>query len=191
MRSLAHFVFVISLLVVYCWPRPFGVFANDEFTYLFTASRLVDHHTVFYTNEPMQRYRDPAFAPHWYIPVSETLSAPKYYPGFPLILSIFYVFGGTRAMEYANAVLGLLGLWLVYQLGTLLFSRSAGWIAVLLLAFNPMYLTMVYKTMSHMTATICLLLSLWCWFTPSERKSRLLGWCSGLLIGYAVFTRRM
>lgn len=91
-------------------------------------------------------------------------------------------------MMYANAVLGLLGVWLVYQLGTLLFDRVVGRLAALLLALNPIYLLMVYMSMSHLTATVCLLLAMWCWFKPSERRGSTLGWLSGLLIGYAIFT---
>lgn len=188
-KRLGLVVFIGGLIALYCWPRPFSCWLDDDFTYLYSAIRLVDDHAVFYTNELMQKYADPAFAPVWYTPVSETSSVIKYPPGFTLLLALCYVVGGRTAMLYLNPILALLGLWLVYRLGVRLFSRRVGWIAVILLGLNPMYLAMASTQYSHLTATVCLLLAMSLWFQPGHRiAGPLREWFAGAALGYAIFT---
>jgi len=183
-----HFIlllFIAAVLIIYFLPRPFGFVITDEFVYTFSAMNLVDKHTLLYSNELMQKYEDPAFVPSWYVPISDTVSVPKYYPGFSFILAIFYGLGGKSAMIYANAVLGLIGLFIIYKLGELLFNKETGLIAAILLGFNPIYVIMVYSYFSHITATIFILFSMFLWFKWGKKNNKL-SFLSGISLGYSI-----
>lgn len=186
MNRFALMFLIVLFLAVYFLPRPFSFLANDEFVYILSAIRLVDNHTLFYTNELMEKYEDPAFSPTWYVPISDTNSISKYYHGFPFILALFYILGGKGTIFYANAVLGIVGLFIAYKLGELLFDKKTGLITIILLGFNPIYLKMVYSNFNHIAALVFILISFFFWFKSHKKNDNLLGILSGICLGYAI-----
>lgn len=130
----------------------------------------------------------------------------RYSVGFPLlIVPTFFILGNN----YTNAILSVLALdvvsvLLVYWIGTLVFSRLAGFSAALLLAISPADRTIAQIIASDVPATTFILLALVPLVTleaPSSDKCKRFGilpfrTCSrilvaGLLFGYCCWIRQI
>ena len=80
---------------------------------------------------------------------------PMYSPGFPMMMAIFQVAGGARAVYYVVPILGAVSVWGAYLLGRRLSGEWAGAIAALLLVCSPAFLWMVAQPMSDVPVTAC------------------------------------
>ena len=83
--------------------------------------------------------------------------APRYPPGFPLLLAPLTLISET-AIYLLVPVLGVLLVWGTYRLGVRLGDPLAGALAAVVLAFSPTFLYQVVQPMSDVPAAAC-----WLW----------------------------
>jgi 4-amino-4-deoxy-L-arabinose transferase-like glycosyltransferase len=115
-------------------------------------------------------------------------------PGYPLILAGVYKVVGHRviAAKALNAVAGAATCLLVYVVGARVFSRRAGLIAALMMAFFPgqIYFSSLVLTESVFPAMLMLLVLLsLMWIVERERPSAARLFVLGVLFGAAALTR--
>lgn len=110
---------------------------------------------------------------------------PKYAPGFPLIMALFYRAGGANAMFLASPVMGGLALIGAFLLFRLWMSPLPVFLATLTLAANPMFINYATFPLTHAT-DVCIATwgayLLWRWHSNPRVIS---GSIAGLLIGFA------
>ena len=103
---------------------------------------------------------DWVFSPLGYRPGTEPHTiVPTYAPGVPLLMALAKVLIGARGPFVVVPILGALGVWLTYRLGTALLSEEEGLAASALLATSPVFLTHVLFPMSDVAAMTCWTLS--------------------------------
>jgi 4-amino-4-deoxy-L-arabinose transferase-like glycosyltransferase len=113
----------------------------------------------------------------------------QYPPGYPLILDLFSM---VNLRSWTNSFLAPLGIGATYLLGKRLFSVSAGAIAALLVATNPLFL---FLSGMYLTHTLGLLLAALAGLLLVERRARTavgrkLGWLgAGFFVSLLVAVR--
>jgi 4-amino-4-deoxy-L-arabinose transferase-like glycosyltransferase len=119
----------------------------------------------------------------------------KYPPGYPLLLSL-----GVRvgAPWVVNALLGVLALGVIAQLGREIYSPTAGLLAAALGLTSPVFLTESASLLSHPTSLFFTALFLWAFarmirLSHTPNSARCPAWrfavIAGLALGYLVLTR--
>jgi 4-amino-4-deoxy-L-arabinose transferase-like glycosyltransferase len=89
----------------------------------------------------------------------------KRVPGYPVFLSALYLLAGKQHSPLlilaANLGFALLNIWLIIQIGKLLFSPNVGALAALIYALAPISIALANQAMSETLFTCLLLLSLY------------------------------
>ena len=102
-----------------------------------------------------------AGAPIGYHPMTDVRSlAPTYSPGLPLLMALFHVVAGPRAVFLVVPFLAAACVWATYRLGLTLRGSWAGAIAAMLLVSSPTFLVMTVQAMSDIPVTTFWTLSL-------------------------------
>ena len=126
---------------------------------------------------------------HVWVENSDGEVAPKFAPGYPVLLAIAYLLGGDDAMFLVSPVMGLLMLVGAYFLFRLWMSRLAALAAVFCLATNAMVLVYSGYLLTH-ASNACFavwgMFFLWRWVRGSGRIPAAV---AGLLLGTAVTMR--
>jgi 4-amino-4-deoxy-L-arabinose transferase-like glycosyltransferase len=116
----------------------------------------------------------------------------QYAPGWPLLLSVAYVFGAERA---AALVIGLLNIVLTQRIGTRIAGRGAGLVAACFVALHPIVLRYGPTYLPHAATLFFLLAACLALLEARERAAagrpgeHALTIATGLLLGAAVLTR--
>jgi len=115
---------------------------------------------------------------------------PKFAPGYPLLLSAFYLVFGDEGMFYVSPLMGGIALIGAYLLFTRWMSTAASLVAALTLAANAMFLVYSGYLLTH-ASNLCFItwgmFFLWKWV--KEDPSVRYGVGAGLALGYAVTIR--
>lgn len=179
---------MIAILVVYSWieiahfttayqePDPDG--------YLILAKRIARGGPLKVKDDDIFMYQS-----HVWVENDSGEIAPKFSPGYPLIMALFYLIGGDSAMFVVSPLLGGIGLIGAYLLFRLWMSNFAALLGTLCLATNTMFLIYSGYLLTHAT-NLCFIVwgmyFLWRWM----REERLiLGAAAGLLLGFALIVR--
>jgi glycosyl transferase family 87 len=110
--------------------------------------------------------------------------APRYPPGFPLLLAPLTIMSET-AIYMLVPVFGLLAVWGTYRLGVRLGDPLAGALAAVMLSFSPTFLYQVVQPMSDVPAAAC-----WLWaLLAAANGSRGGGAAAGGLASIAITIR--
>jgi hypothetical protein len=91
--------------------------------------------------------------------LSPGVIAPRYPPGFPLLLAPLTLISET-AVYMLVPVFGLLAVWATYRLGIRVGDPLTGALAAVALSFSPTFLYQVVQPMSDVPAAACWLLAL-------------------------------
>jgi len=114
---------------------------------------------------------------------------PKFSPGYPMLMSIFYRIGGDDAMFIVSPLYGGLAIIGAYFLFSLWMSRIAALIATACLATNTMILIYSGYLLTH-ASNLCFItwgmFFLWKWVREGNIRY---GAMAGLLLGYAATIR--
>lgn len=100
---------------------------------------------------------------------------PKFPPGWPLVLSLGYLFSAPWLL---NPVFGAIQLIVVAALGSICFSRETGAVAVLLAALSSFYLINSSDLMSHALCALLVAAACLCLFRGLHKAS--LGYYAGM-----------
>jgi hypothetical protein len=93
---------------------------------------------------------------------------PKFPPGWPLVLSLGYLFS---APWLPNPVFGVIQLVVIVALGSLCFSRETGTLAALMAALSSFYLINSADLMSHALCAVLVTAACLCLFRGLEREN--------------------
>jgi hypothetical protein len=115
----------------------------------------------------------------------DTDIVPTYSPGLPMLMAVFKLAGGPRAVFLVVPLLGGLAVWATYLMGTRLAGSLVGASAAILLAASPTFLFEVVSPTSDVPCTAWWALAL-AWLMV-ERRSAAFG--AGLATGLAILTR--
>lgn len=85
---------------------------------------------------------------------------------FPAAAMMFLVGDDPTALVVLNALCGTLSVWILYQLGFVMFGRSIALLAAALLAVSPYHVTYCRSAFPYATATMFVLLGVWWWSKP-------------------------
>jgi hypothetical protein len=110
--------------------------------------------------------------------------APKYPPGFPLLLAPLTAISES-AIYMLVPMFGLLAIWATYRLGVELGDPLAGGIAAVLLSASPTFLYQVVQPMSDVPATACWL----CALLVASRSSVTAAAAAGAISSVAILIR--
>lgn len=156
----------------------------DPDGYLVLAKRIA-------RGEPLAvRDDDPfMYQSHVWVENERGETIPKFAPGYPLLLSAFYLIFGDEGMFYVSPLMGGIALIGAYLLFTRWMSTAASLVAALTLAANAMFLIYSGYLLAH-ASNLCFvtwgMFFLWKWVKdPSVRY----GVGAGLTLGYAVTIR--
>ena len=177
------------------------------FILIFYASIQIRHFTIGYqepdpdgylvlakrfaTFGPMAVKEDDMFMHHSHVWVENSRREviPKFSPGYPILMAIFYWIGGDDAMFIVSPLCGGLALIGAYFLFSLWMSRIAGLIATACLATNTMILIYSGYLLTH-PSNLCFItwgmFFLWKWVRAENIRY---GVMAGLLLGYAATIR--
>jgi hypothetical protein len=169
----------------------FGTFASggsDSYGYTSQARLLADGRlTDTITLRPAFRWPDVemTLTPLGFTPgQSPGVIAPKYPPGFPLLLAPLTSVSET-AVYVLVPILGVLAVWGTYRLGVGLGDPMAGALAAVILCLSPTFLYQVVQPMSDVPATAAWLLAL----LAAARRSAGSAAAAGALSSLAIMIR--
>jgi len=98
-----------------------------------------------------------SLAPLGYLPYRPaphgTVIVPSYAPGVPILMALFQLIAGARAVYFVVPLLGGLAVWATYLMGTRLAGSMVGASAALLLATSPSFLFEITAPASDVAAT--------------------------------------
>jgi hypothetical protein len=162
-----------------------GVYGeSDSRTYLALAKRLATGGPVAVVDRDPFLHHD-----HTWVQTSQGKLAPKFPPGYPLLLVPFYWVGGDDGMLWASPALSAVALIGAFVLFRFWMSRVAALLAVAALGADGFVLCFGGYVLSH-AADLCVtvwgMACLWAWI-----RSDRVGWgvAAGLLLGFAVLIR--
>jgi len=110
---------------------------------------------------------------------------PIYSPGLPMLMAIFKLIGGHRAVFFVVPLLGGLAVWATYLIGARLAGPPVGASAAVLLAASPTFLFEVVSPTSDVPCTAWWALGLA--LLMIERRWAALA--AGISVGFAILTR--
>ena len=110
---------------------------------------------------------------------------PIYSPGVPILMAVFKIAGGERAVYYLVPLLGGLAVWITFLMGRRLAGPAVGTFSALLLATSPTFLFEITAPASDVAATAWWSLALFALMFDSRRAA--LG--AGAATGLAILTR--
>ena len=118
------------------------------------------------------------------------LMLPQYFHLFPLWLALGFKLWRFAGMLSLNGVFGSLSLLALVVLGCRLFeSRTAGWMAGLLLVVSPAQIWIVRSPFSEILAQLFLLSGLWALTTAIREKHSAVSLLAGILLGLSGMVR--
>ncbi len=134
-----------------------------------------------------------AAAPLGYVPSADgEASVPRFPLGLPIVMAIFTIFG-SKGPFYVPLVMGYAAIVLAYLVGRMTPSgrepnHTAGLLAAVLIAVDPLFAAYAIQPMSDVPATFWLLGALW---LHAGNGGRPLFSCiaAGLCLGMAILTR--
>jgi hypothetical protein len=134
-----------------------------------------------------------AAAPLGYVPSADgERSVPRFPLGLPIVMAIFTIIGSTGPF-YVPLVMSYAAIGLAYLVGRVAPSRiepnhTAGLLAAVLIAVDPLFAAYAIQPMSDVPATCWLLGAIW---LHTKRGVRPLFWCvaGGVCLGMAILTR--
>ena len=124
------------------------------------------------------------YRPHTANPADKDI-VPIYSPGVPMLMAIFELALGRRAVFYVVPLLGGLAVWATYLMGSRLGGSLTGAAAAVLLAASPTFLFEIVAPASDVACTAWWALALA--LLMIERRSAALG--AGVATGLAILTR--
>jgi hypothetical protein len=110
---------------------------------------------------------------------------PIYSPGVPILMAVFKIVGGPRAVYYVVPLLGGLAVWFTFLMGQRLAGPLVGASAALLLATSPSFLFEITAPASDVAVTSWWALA----FLALTFDSRAAAFGAGLATGLAILTR--
>jgi hypothetical protein len=110
---------------------------------------------------------------------------PVYSPGVPMLMALFKVIGGPRAVYFVVPLLGGVAVWATYLMGRRLAGPLVGASAAALLATSPSFLFEITAPASDVAATAWWALTLA--LLTFESRAAMLG--AGMTTGIAILTR--
>ncbi len=110
---------------------------------------------------------------------------PLYAPGLPMVMAIFKLIGGPRAVFLVVPLLGGLAIWATYLMGRRLAGPLVGASAAILLASSPPFLFEIVSPTSDVPATAWWALALGLLMV----EGRAAAFAAGLATGLAILTR--
>jgi len=157
---------------------------TDPDGYLFLAKRMA-------SLEPLTTEDDPfIYQSHVWIEDPDGKVLPKFSPGYPFLMAIFYRIGGDDAMYMVSPVMGGLALLGAYLLFRLWMSSLAAALGVWALATNPMYCIYSGYLLTHAANTCAIVWGMYfLWKWTREHPGKHTGILAGLLLGFALTVR--
>ncbi|MBV8051772.1 MAG: glycosyltransferase family 39 protein, partial [Acidobacteriaceae bacterium] len=147
LRVAPFFLLFAVIVVPISWRVRHGVYNGDESAYLFQAKIFRSFHA--YAQRPrIEVQGEFAFKHHvmfkdrWF---------GKYPPGWPALLALL---GSVLPYWLISPMLGLLLLWLVYEISRRLYDTRTGTVAVFLMACSPFFLFSCVGFMSHIACAV-------------------------------------
>jgi hypothetical protein len=110
---------------------------------------------------------------------------PTYALGLPMLMAAFATAAGSGAVFYVAPAFGLLTLVLIYRLARKWFDEDVALMAVMVTAWNPVFVTYAKQPMSDVPASALLLLA----FVLTVRASKTSGFFAGVAAGFIVMIR--
>lgn len=155
---------------------------TDPDGYLFLAKRIARLQYPAVKDDPF------IYQSHIWVETTDGKVMPKFAPGYPLLMAIFYLIGGDEAMFWVSPLMGGLGLVGAYLLYRLWMSSVAAALSTWVLAINPMYWVYSGYLLTHASNTCIIIWGmyfLWKWLRGDGKS----GICAGLLLGFAITIR--
>jgi hypothetical protein len=116
---------------------------------------------------------------------------PKFAPGYPAVMALFYRFGGDEAMFLVSPISGGLALVGAFLLFRLWMSRFSALMALLFLALNPMFIAYSGYLLTH-ALDLCVVTWGMYFILQWQRDPRCRwGIPAGLLLGFACTVRHV
>jgi len=104
--------------------------------------------------------------PAGYVPAADGSGiAPMYPLGFPALMAVMTLAAGAVGPYLVPPLCGVVCLVLVWRLGAAWYGTLAAWLAVALVAWDPLFITYAKQPMSDVPATMWVLLAIW-WLRP-------------------------
>lgn len=188
MKKYALFGILALATILRLWNLPAGdITGNDEVLYGFRAIGMLDYDNAPKQTTPLE-WQDPS-ADSGQVPWWAKLSFHDHPPLAFLIQNIFMkIFGeNVFAFRLPSALLGILSIYLVYLIGSRLFSKNTGLITAALMAvtINHVYISRIGIQESYVI--FFLLLGSYLFIRSLENKKYLL-W-TGVAIGFGLLTK--
>jgi hypothetical protein len=113
----------------------------------------------------------------------------KYPPGYPLLVLLAEVIGGTDAGYLVDPLCTVLACTLAFFLFRTVLSVFTSLLGVIWLMWNPLILQYANDANSHASALLCMIMGLWGLITWLQRKSLWPGVLGAAALGYAATIR--
>ncbi len=110
---------------------------------------------------------------------------PIYPPGLPMLMALFQLAAGRRAVFFVVPLMGGVAVWATYVMGRRLAGRTVGAMAAMLLASSPTFLIQLMVPMSDVPTTAWWAIA----FGLGLAHSRGAALASGAAVGLAILTR--
>lgn len=182
------FIILVGILFIYSYIQVTNFtpayLEVDPDGYLILAKRFAEF------KFPAVKDDDPfMYQSHVWVENSEGKIAPKFAPGYPMLMAIAYRLGGDTAMFYVSPIMGALALIGSFLLFRMWMSRVSALFAVFYLAINAMILLYCNYLLTH-ASDLCFavwgMLFLWRWKREVGKFSAVF---AGLLLGGAMTIR--
>lgn len=172
--------FVASSLIAFFALQSFAN-SGDEYVYLYQAETM-SKGKLWNDAHPLDE-----FFLYSHIPQKDGISVGRFPPGWPLLLTPFFVLGISPA--WLNPLLGALALALLFSFATRYYGKRVALWSVVSVAFTGFYLLNSASFFSH---TACLLMVtgfIYCLYLHEEKRSVVFGLLAGACLGFTLITR--
>ncbi|QQG45260.1 MAG: glycosyltransferase family 39 protein [Candidatus Sungiibacteriota bacterium] len=174
-------ILIIAALLRF-WGISGGDVTNDEVFYAFRAIGLMDFDHAEFQTTPWE----------WFDPGIPGWAKISFHDHPPLVFLVQHVFikllgENPIAFRLPSALLGVASVYLLYLLGTLLFSRSAGLVGAAILAVTVNNVALSRMGLQEPYVIFFMLLTLY-FFLKGLRQDRYFLW-SGIFLGLGLLTK--
>jgi 4-amino-4-deoxy-L-arabinose transferase-like glycosyltransferase len=170
---LALIIRIVLFFLYQPYVHPERLIGADAIGYHSMAMSIIDH-GCFKTEQPGLEWVD-------------ALRTPVY----PLFIAFFYLIFGVNAgyVLLMQQLLAVASVFLLYRIGTLLFSKKTGLIAAAFLAIDPTYLHYTFDVYTESLFVFILLLTVFFFVRYLKEQKKMLLILSALLLGITTLTR--
>lgn len=172
--------FLGSILIAYVALQGFAN-SGDEYVYLYQAETMSEGRLW---NEPHPLEE---FFMYSHIPLNAGINVGRFPPGWPLILSLPFVFNASPL--WVNPIIGALSLWLFFSFAKRYYGARVALWSLVSVALTSFYLFNAASFFSHSLCFLLVMGFIYCLYLHLEKRAVSYALLAGACLGLTVLTR--